>query len=397
MLAARMQNFSGSATGAISMKVAELKAAGKEIIALNVGEPDFGTPDHIKCAAIKAITDNFTKYTVCPGILELRQAIAAKLQQDNNLKYTVDQICVTEGAKQAIFSTFLALTGPGDEVIVPIPCWVSYTEIIKFTGAKPVFVECKAADGYDLDLEAVAKAITPRTKAIIICSPNNPTGAVYSEATLRGLGELAVKHDFYVIADEIYEKLIYDGEKHFSIGSISPEVWEKTITVNGFSKAYAMTGWRLGYVAANDEVIGGIKKIQSQSLTNPNAITQKAGVEALTGPQYILEQMVKTFAERRSYLLQRCRELPGVTLTEPKGAFYVFPDISSCFGKKYQGRSINNAIDFTELVLTSKCVAFVPGEAFGMEGCIRLTYSNSLENLKTAMDRIAEFIAELED
>lgn len=236
MLAERMKHFSGSPTSALIAKVAELRAQGQNIISLNVGEPDFGTPDNIKCGAIKAIVDNFTKYTAGNGIIELRKLIAKKLKEDNNLEYTTDEICATVGAKQAIFNSVMAIAGPGDEVILPIPCWVSYTEMIKFAGAKPVFVPVSEENGYDLDVDAIAKAITPNTRGIIICTPNNPSGAVYSEATLRKLAALAVEHDFYIIADEIYEKLIYDGEKHFSIGSISKEVWEHTITVNGFSK-----------------------------------------------------------------------------------------------------------------------------------------------------------------
>lgn len=397
MLAERMSHFSGSPTSALIAKVAELRAQGQNIISLNVGEPDFGTPDNIKCGAIKAIVDNFTKYTAGNGIIELRKLIAKKLKEDNNLEYTTDEICATVGAKQAIFNSVMAIAGPGDEVILPIPCWVSYTEMIKFAGAKPVFVPVSEENGYDLDVDAIAKAITPNTRGIIICTPNNPSGAVYSEATLRELAKLAVEHDFYIIADEIYEKLIYDGEKHFSIGSISKEVWEHTITVNGFSKAYAMTGWRLGYVASTKEVIDGIKKIQSQTTSATSAISQKAGVAALSGPQHDLQVMVAEFDKRRKYMLQRLAEMPGVSCTTPKGAFYLLPDFSCYFGKKYQGKEIKNAIDFANTLLAAELVALVPGEAFNIPGKVRMSYSNSLENLGAAMDRIQKFVSELQD
>ena len=396
MLAERMYNFSGSPTSALIAKVAELRAAGKNIVSLNVGEPDFGTPDYIKTAAIKAIVDNFTKYTPGNGIIDLRRLIVKKLKEDNNLEYTTDEICTTVGAKQAIFNAVMCIAGPGDEVLLPIPCWVSYTEMIRFAGATPVFVPVSEENGYDLDIEALKKAITPKTKGIIICTPNNPSGAVYKEETLRQLGQLAVEHDFYVISDEIYEKLIYDGEKHFSIGSISKEVWEKTITVNGFSKAYAMTGWRLGYLAANKEVINGIKNIQSQTTSATSAISQKAGVAALSGSQHDLEVMVAEFDKRRQYMLDRLAKLPGVTCATPKGAFYLLPDVSCYFGKSYHGKQINNAVDFANILLEEALVALVPGEAFNIPGKVRMSYSNSIANLGEAMDRIEKFVSELE-
>ena len=387
-----MSTFSGSPTSALIAKVAELRAEGKNIISLNVGEPDFGTPDYIKCGAIKAIVDNFSKYTAGNGIIELRRLISKKLREDNNLEYTTDEICATVGAKQAIFNSIMALVDPGDEVLLPVPCWVSYTEMIKFAGAKPVFVDVNA-ETFDLDINALASAVTPKTKAIVICTPNNPTGAVYSEAALRKLADLACKHDFYIIADEIYEKLIYDGEKHFSIGSISKEVWNRTLTVNGFSKAYAMTGWRIGYVAANKTIIDAIKKIQSQTTSATSAISQKAAVAALSGPQH---DLVAEFDKRRNYLLQRLAEMPGVLCAKPKGAFYLLPDFSCYFGKKYHGREIKDAVDFANILLEAVLVALVPGEAFNIKGKVRLSYSNSMDNLKEAMDRIQSFVKELE-
>lgn len=395
MLADRMKEFAASPTTMLVAKVAELKASGKDIVSLNVGEPDFDTPNYIKATAQAAMDEGFTKYTAVAGIQELREAIAKKLQEDNGVAYKPNEISVAAGAKQAIFNALMAIVSPGDEVILPIPCWVSYTELIKIAGGKPVFVEVDEADGFDLDIEAIKKAITPKTKGIIICDPNNPTGAIYKEANLRRLADLAVAKDFYIIADEIYEKLIYDGEKHFSIASISDAVKNQTITINGFSKAYAMTGWRLGYAAANAEVIGAINKIQSQTTSSVNSIAQKAGVEAILGPQKDMEAMVAEFAKRRLYVMERLNAMKGITCVNPRGAFYVLPDVSGCLGKKINGKSVDTAVDFANLLLSEKLVALVPGEAFYAPGKVRISYSNSLENLKKAMDRIEEFVNEL--
>lgn len=395
MLAERMKNFAASPTVALVTKVAELKAAGKDIVSLNVGEPDFDTPAYIKTAAQNAMDQGFTKYTAVQGIVELREAIAKKLNEDNGIAYKANEISVAAGAKQAIFNSLMAIVSPEDEVILPIPCWVSYTELIKIAGGKPVFVPVDEANGFDLDIEAIEKAITPKTKGIIICTPNNPTGAVYKEESLRKLAALAVEHDFYIIADEIYEKLIYDGEKHFSLASISEEVKNQVLTINGFSKAYAMTGWRLGYVAANAEVIGAVNKIQSQTTSSVNSIAQKAGVEAILGPQKDMQDMVAEFAKRREYVMKRLNAIEGITCVNPKGAFYVLPDVSKCYGKAINGQVINSDVDFANLLLNEKLVALVPGEAFYAPGKVRISYSNSLENLKKAMDRIEEFVAEL--
>lgn len=390
----RMKNFAASPTTMLVAKVAELKAAGKDIVSLNVGEPDFDTPAYIKEAAAAAMDAGFTKYTAVAGIVELREAIAQKLQKDNGIAYKANEISVATGAKQALFNALMAIVTPGDEVLLPIPCWVSYTEMIKIAGGVPVFVNVSQTN--ELDIEAIKAAITPKTKGIIICSPNNPSGAVYKEETLRALAALALEQDFYVIADEIYEKLIYDGEKHFSIASISPEVKEHTITINGYSKAYAMTGWRLGYAAANAEVIGAINKIQSQTTSSVNSIAQKAGIAALVGPQADMEAMVVEFAKRRIYVMERLNAIQGITCVNPKGAFYVLPDVSACFGKSYNGQVIKDDSDFASLLLTEKQVALVPGVAFYAPGKVRMSYSNSMENLKKAMDRIEEFVNALE-
>ena len=393
-LAERMSKFSGSPTSALIAKVAELKQQGKDIISLNVGEPDFGTPDYIKVAGMKAIADNFTKYTPGNGILELRQEIVKKLKQDNGIEYGLNEITTSVGAKQAIASAMMVIAGPGDEVILPIPCWVSYTEMIRLAGATPVFVPVRP-DNYELDLKAIEDAITPRTKAIIICTPNNPTGAVYSEESLRKLAELAVKHDFFIVADEIYEKLVYDGAKHFSVASISQEVKERTVTVNGFSKAYAMTGWRIGYAAARPDVIKGIMAVQSQTTSATSSISQKAAAAALRGPQHDMEVMVEEFKRRKDYVVKRLNGIPGIVCPDVKGAFYVYPDVQAYLGKSFGDRRIETAVDLCQYLLDEALVSTVPGEAYNVPGKIRISYSNSIENLEKALDRVEKALEAL--
>ena len=393
-LAERMKKFSGSPTSALIAKVAELKRQGKDIISLNVGEPDFGTPDYIKVAGMKAIADNFTKYTPGNGILELRQAIVKKLKEDNGLDYTVNEVTTAVGAKQAIASAMMVIAGPGDEVLLPIPCWVSYTEMIRLAGATPVFVPVRQ-DNYELDLDAIRAAITPRTKAIVICTPNNPTGAVYSEESLRELADLAVKHDFFIVADEIYEKMVYDGAKHFSVASISREVWERTITVNGFSKAYAMTGWRIGYAAARADVIKEIMAVQSQTTSATSAISQKAALAALQGSQHDMQVMVEEFKRRKDYVVQRLNAMEGITCPDVKGAFYVYPDVQPYLGKRFGDKVIENAVDLCQYLLDEALISTVPGEAYNAPGKIRISYSNSMENLEKALDRLEHALVQL--
>lgn len=394
-LAERMNHFSGSPTSALIATVAELKRQGKNIISLNVGEPDFGTPDYIKVAGIKAIAENFTKYTPGNGILELRQEIVKKLKEDNGVEYALNEVTTAVGAKQAIASSLMVIAGPGDEVLLPIPCWVSYTEMIRLAGAEPVFVPVRS-DNYELDMDAIEKAITPKTKAIVICTPNNPTGAVYSEKDLRRLAELAVEHDFFIVADEIYEKLVYDGAKHFSVASISREVRDRTITVNGFSKAYAMTGWRIGYAAARPDVIKGFMAVQSQTTSATSAISQKAAAAALQGPQYDLQDMVAEFKRRKDYVVGRLNAIPGITCPDVKGAFYVYPDVDPYLGRRFGKRKIENAIDLCQYLLDEALISTVPGEAYNVPGKIRISYSNSMENLKEALDRMEKALSALE-
>lgn len=393
-LAERMSRFSGSPSSALFARVAELKRQGRDIISLNVGEPDFATPEYIKAAGRKAIADNFTRYTPENGFPELRQAIAKKLREDNGIEYALDELTVSVGAKQAIFSALMVIAGPGDEVLLPVPCWVSYAEMIRMAGAVPVFVPVRE-DDYGLDLEAIERAVTAQTKAIVICTPNNPTGAVYSEESLRRLAGLAVKRDFFIVADEIYEKLVYDGARHFSVASVSRAVRDRTVTVNGMSKAYAMTGWRIGYAAARPDVIKGMMAVQSQTTSSASAISQKAAAAALQGPQQDLWNMVDAFRRRRDYVVGRLNAMPGIACPAVKGAFYVFPDVRPCLGKSFGGRRLETAVELCEYLLDEALVAAVPGEAFQMPGKIRISYSNSMENLEKALDRIEKALAAL--
>lgn len=393
-LAERMGKFSGSPTSAIIARVAELKREGRDIISLNVGEPDFPTPANIKMAGVKAIADDFTRYTPGSGVLELREQIARKLREENGIEYTPAEITVAVGAKQALASVMMVIAGPGDEVLLPVPCWVSYTEMIRLAGAEPVFVDVRL-DNFELDIAAIERAITPRTKAIIVCSPNNPTGAVYGEADLRALADLAERHDFFIVADEIYEKLIYDGAKHFSVASISRSVRDRTITINGFSKAYAMTGWRLGYAAARADVIKGVVSVQSQTTSSPCSVAQIAGVEALAGPQSDMLMMVGEFERRRNFIVKALRDMPGVKCADVRGAFYVFPDMSSFVGKASGKWKIDSTKTLCEYLLDEALVSTVPGEAFNMEGHVRMSYANSMANLEEAMRRTAGALAAL--
>lgn len=388
MLSKRVKNIKPSATLVLTGKVAELKKAGVNIISFNVGEPDFGTPENICNAGVQAINENFTKYTGVSGIIELREAVCEKFKKDNNVEYKPNEISVGTGAKQPLVNAILTICDTHDEVILPTPCWVSYEEMVKLADAKPVFVPTKESEGFALDLDAIEKAITKNTKAILINTPNNPTGAVYSEESLRKLADMALKHNFYIITDEVYEKLIYDGEKHFCIASISKEVRDKCVVINGFSKAYAMTGWRMGYAAANKEIIDGINAIQGHMTSAPCSITQKASLEALIGPQESLETMRVEFDKRRLYLLDRLNAIENITCVNAKGAFYLMPNISKLFGKSYEGKILKDSLDVAAFLLDKAHIAVVPGAAFESKDNLRIAYSNSMENIKEGMDRM---------
>lgn len=395
-LSRRIKKMKPSITVELTGKIGELKRQGVNIIAFNIGEPDFSTPENINEAAHKAIDQGFTKYTAVPGTLDLREAICKKLKDDNHIVYKVNEICVSTGAKQALVNAVLTICDVEDEVILPVPYWVSYIEMIRLAESTPVLVATDENNGFQLDIEKIKETITDKTRAIILNTPNNPTGAVYSETVMRELGELAVKHNFYIIADEIYEKLIYDGEKHISMASLSPEIKEKTITINGLSKAYAMTGWRLGYAAGPQEIIRGMITLQGHMTSGTNSITQEAAVEAILGPQEKVEYMKKEFDKRRKYLAKRFNVMEGIECADTKGSFYVTPNISSLFGKTYKGKTLKDSIDVANFLLEEACVAVVPGDAFGAPNIIRIAYSNSIENIQLGLDAMEKAISLLE-
>ena len=397
MVSDRIKNLTPSATVELTSKVADMRAAGIDVIAYNVGEPDFNTPDNIIKACEKAMEEGKTKYTPASGIIPLRKAICKKLEKDNNVHYEMNQICVSTGAKQALNNAVLAICNPGYEIIVPTPCWVSYVEIIKLAEGKPVLVPTSEQEGFQLNVDAIAKAITPKTRAILINTPNNPTGALYTEESLRALGKLAVEHDLYIISDEVYEKLIYGDRKHICPASLGEDVKEHTIVVNGFSKAYSMTGWRVGYTAAPPDIAKGISSLQGHTTSNATSFVQWACLEALeerTDPA--VETMRQEFNRRRDYLIQRLRAIPDVFCADADGAFYLMPNVSKYYGRKAEdGRVINNSSDFCNYILDEAKVAIVPGSAFEAPDNVRISYSNSMENIQKGIDRIEAAMAKL--
>lgn len=395
MLTKRINNLAPSKTMQVTAKSKKLKAMGESIIDYSVGEPDFQTPENIREAAKKAIDLGYTKYTLVNGIPQLREAISKKLLQDNHIAYTPEQICVGTGAKQPLFNAVFAVCEEGDEVIIPTPSWVSYEEIVKLSGAQPVYVVCKKEENFELNIEGIRSAVTPQTKAVIINTPNNPTGAVYREETLRELAELAVEYGFYIIVDEIYEKLVYGSHRHFSIASISEEVKNQCILINGFSKSYAMTGWRIGYVAANDEMIAAVKGIQSHATSACNTISQYAALEAYTGPQDFIPQMHMEFERRRDYLTERIFNMPYVSCSSSAGAFYIMIDISEVLGKTYQDTVIRDSMVMADLLLTEAHIALVPGAAFHADEYLRICYAVSMEELEEGMNRLQSFLEKI--
>lgn len=397
MLTKRICNLAPSKTMQVTAKSKNLKAQGISVMDYSVGEPDFCTPENICQAAKDAIDKGYTKYTLVNGIPELREAICNKLLKENNCVYTPDEICVGTGAKQPLYNSVMAVCEDGDEVIIPTPSWVSYEEIVKLSMAKPVYVECKKDDDFALNINGIKNAITKNTKAIIINTPNNPTGAVYSKESLCELANLAVKHNFYIIVDEIYEKLIYGNHTHFSIASISEEVRNLCILINGFSKSYAMTGWRIGYVAANKEIITAIKGIQSHASSATDTISQYAALEAYQGPQDSVGIMHAEFEKRRDYLLHRISKMPYISSSSGSGAFYVMIDISKLKGKKYKDTQISDSMVLADLLLTEAHIAMVPGEAFHSDDYLRMCYAVSMEEIEEGMNRFEKFLAYIEE
>lgn len=388
MLTKRIKNMKPSATVELTATVVQMKREGLDIIGFNVGEPDFNTPEIINAEAKKAIDTGFTKYTPASGTLDFKDAICNKLLRDNNLIYNPSEIIVSNGAKQSLINTVLTIIDEGDEVILPTPCWVSYIEMIKLAGGIPVLVQTDENKGFMLDINKINEAITNKTKAIIINTPNNPTGAVYKREHLEALGKLAVEKEFFIISDEVYEKLVYDGEKHISIATLSKEIKNLTITINGLSKAYAMTGWRIGYAAGPKEIIKGMTSLQGHMTSGANSMSQKAGVMALNEAENDIESMKNEFDKRRKYLVERLSNMEGIKCTEPKGAFYTMPNVKELFNKKYDGKELKDSFGVAKFLLNNAHIAVVPGAAFESPDNIRIAYSNSFDNIKEGMNRM---------
>ncbi len=379
-----------SMTLAITAKAKQLKESGVNIVSFGAGEPDFNTPKYIRDCAIARIEKGGNGYTEASGLLDLKKAVCTKLLSDNQLTYKPNQIVISSGAKHSLFNALQAICNPGDEVIIPSPYWVSYYELTKMADAVPVLVEASAANLFKVTREQLESAVTANTKAILINSPNNPTGAVYTREELQAIGDFATKHDLYIISDEIYEKLIY-GEKHISIASLSDDLYARTIVVNGLSKAYAMTGWRIGYTASSVEIANIMSNVQSHATSNPNTIAQYAGIEALMGDQSAIEEMRVAFEERKAYMVKTIRQIPNVTCVEPKGAFYVMVDISYYKGKSIDGINVENSLDFAAVLIEKANIAVIPGIAFGVDDYIRLSYATSMANIEEGLKRLNDF------
>ena len=394
-LSKKANSISPSITLEITGKANELKAQGVNVMSFAAGEPDFNTPRNIIEAAIKAMDDGYTKYTKTSGIVELRKAICKKLHQENNLNYSEEQIVVSTGAKQCLANTFLAILNKGDEVILQNPCWVSYTELIKLADGVPVIVNCDENDGYKLSAKNIEKAVTSKTKAILLNSPHNPTGIVYKKNELEEIAQIAKKYNLIIISDEIYEKLIYDGEEHVSIASLSEDAYERTIVINGLSKTYAMTGWRVGYTASSTKLAKVMSSVQSHMTSNVCSISQYGALEALTGPQDSINMMKNAFEERRNFMMKKLEGIDEVSFIKPQGAFYIMVDITYFIGKSINGIKINNSIEFAKILLEEEKVAVITGAAFGLENFIRLSYATSMEVIEEGLDRIKSFLGKL--
>tara|TARA_B100000073_G_scaffold186485_1_gene154409 strand:+ start:515 stop:1714 length:1200 start_codon:yes stop_codon:yes gene_type:complete len=391
-----LKRIKPSPTIAVAQKARELKAAGKDVIGLGAGEPDFDTPDNIKDAAIKAIKEGDTKYTAVDGTPELKKAISEKFKRENNLNYSTDQITVGVGGKHVIYNLMMATLNKGDEVIIPAPYWVSYPDIVMLAGGNPIVIECTEDQGFKLTAKDLESKITNNTKWLILNSPSNPTGACYSEQEIKNLAHVLKRNPHVnVLSDDIYEHIIYDNFKFFTIAQI-PELKNKVVTMNGVSKSYAMTGWRIGYAAGEKEIIKAISKIQSQSTTNPSSISQAAAVEALNGIQDFIPIRAKAFQERRDFVVNSLNAINGIECLKPDGAFYVFPSCKGLIGKKDKnGNKLENDTDFVQSLLENNNVAVVQGSAFGLDGYFRISYATSMEKLKVAMDRIKSFCESL--
>lgn len=394
-LSRKAQAIEPSLTLAITAKAKEMKEKGIDVISFSAGEPDFNTPKNIINAAIKAMEDGNTKYTSVNGILQLREAICKKFKDDNGLEYNPSQIVVSTGAKQSLANTFLAILNPGDEVIVSTPYWVSYPELIKLADGKPVFVEGDEKSNYKFTKENLEKAVTAKTKAIVLNTPNNPTGTIYNKEELEVIADFAKKYNIIIISDEMYEKLIYDNENHISIASLSKDAYERTIVINGLSKSYVMTGWRIGYCAASEKIAKLMISIQSHVTSNVCSITQYAALEALNGPQDEITKMINEFEKRRNYMINRIESIDNLSIVKPKGAFYIMINIENCLGKEINGKILNDSMEFCASLLENEKLAIIPGKAFGLNNYIRVSYATSMEAIKEGLNRIESFIKKL--
>ena len=395
-LSRKAQAVKPSSTLAITAKAKELKAQGLDVVGFGAGEPDFNTPDNICNAAIKAIKDGFTKYTPASGIVELKQAVCDKFKKFNGLDYKPSQIVISNGGKQSLTNVFEAILNPGDEVIIPAPYWLSYPEIIKLSDGVPVFVRGEKENGYKVTAEQLQAATTEKTKALVLNTPNNPTGMIYSEEELRAIADYAVKNDIYVVSDEMYEYLVYNGNKHISIASFNEEIYKRTITVSGLAKSYAMTGWRIGYTGSSEEIAKLMGSVQSHQTSNPNSIAQKAALEALTGDQSTVQMMLGEFDKRRKFMYEKMSALPYVSTEEPLGAFYVFADVSEALKKEYKGKKVETAAEFARILIEDYNVAVVPCADFGFPDHIRLSYAISVEQIDKGLTRIEKFLNDLQ-
>lgn len=394
-IAKRAQAIKPSPTLATAAKAKAMKMQGIDIVDFGVGEPDFDTPENVKQAGIRAIQSGFTKYTPAGGTDELKEAVIDKFKKDNDLAYDKSQVLISCGAKHSLYNIAEALFDPGDEIIIPSPYWVSYPDQVLLNDATPVIVETTEAEGFKLSAQKLEKTITKKTKALVLNSPSNPTGLAYDRKTLEEIAAIAVKHKIYVISDEIYEKLLYDGFTHLSIASFGRAIKDLTIVVNGVSKSHAMTGWRIGYAAGPKDVITAMANIQSQSTSNPCSISQKAALEALRGPQDFIKTMNVEFDKRRKYMVEQLNKIPGVSCLMPVGAFYAFPNVARLYGKSIQGKTIKNSSDLATYLLEEAKVALVSGDAFGADPYIRLSYATSMENIQKGLNRIAKAVSEL--
>jgi aspartate aminotransferase len=394
-VAARMANIKPSATFAVKEKARSLRSRGADVISFAVGEPDFDTPEHVRQAAIDAIGEGFTRYTAVAGIDELREAVVAEFRANYGLAYEPAEVVVSCGAKHSIYNLAQVLLNPGDEVLIPVPYWVSYPEIVRLAGAVPVEVPTREEDGFKLRPEALEAAITPSTKALILNSPSNPTGSVYTREELEALAPPVLRHGLLVISDDIYYRMLFDDHRWTNLAMLGAELREQTVIVNGVSKTYAMTGWRIGYLAASGEIAAAVNRIQSQNTSNPNSIAQRAALAALTGPQDCVARMVAEYDRRRQHMLGRLASIPNLRITRPSGAFYIFVNASGYLGRTYEGKPIGGSLELASYLLDEAHLATVPGVAFGDDRCLRFSYALPMSQIDRGLDRLAQALSSL--